>query len=212
MKNYQYYFFDMDGTLVDSEPLKGQALALACKDFGASVDFNVYRQVMGQDWKTVTHHFFSVGNISPSLETFNIEFRRHYEALLTKELTLITGVEQYLQVLKQQGKTLAVVSSAATWMVEHILDALKLNHVFDLIITQEDVIKHKPDPQAYLLALKRLNASAHDCVIFEDSNAGVTAGSLCGCDVIAVNHSFNGNNDLSAAMTSIQNYESLINE
>ncbi|MCR9698137.1 HAD family phosphatase, partial [Vibrio cholerae] len=45
LKDYEVYLFDMDGTLVNSEPLKGKALALACSDYGAHVDHNIYKDV-----------------------------------------------------------------------------------------------------------------------------------------------------------------------
>ncbi|MEK6212566.1 MAG: HAD family phosphatase, partial [Vibrio fluvialis] len=58
LKDCQAYLFDMDGTLVNSEPLKGQALALACQEYGQTVDHNIYKQVMGENWPMVTGHFF----------------------------------------------------------------------------------------------------------------------------------------------------------
>lgn len=66
LKEYQVYLFDMDGTLVNSEPLKGKALALACGDYGSNVDFNLYKEVMGESWSVVTGHFFTHANISPN--------------------------------------------------------------------------------------------------------------------------------------------------
>jgi beta-phosphoglucomutase-like phosphatase (HAD superfamily) len=77
------------------------------------------------------------------------------------------------------------------------------------VITQEHVTKHKPDPEAYVLALEKLNASPEQTVVFEDSNAGVLAGKASGCDVIAIEHDFNGKNDLSGAIANIQSYNEL---
>ena len=55
-------------------------------------------------------------------------------------------------------------------MVEKVLSKLDLQHSFDLVITKEDVARHKPDPEAYLLALSHLRVSANDTPVFEDSN------------------------------------------
>lgn len=49
MKDYDVYLFDMDGTLVNSEPLKGKALALACAEYGVNVDYSIYNDVMGEN-------------------------------------------------------------------------------------------------------------------------------------------------------------------
>lgn len=120
-----------------------------------------------------------------------------------------SGAKEYVEALKKSGKTCGVVSSAATWMVENILASLELENLFDLVITQEHVTKHKPDPEAYVLALEKLNASPDQTVVFEDSNAGVLAGKASGCDVIAIEHDFNGKNDLSGAIANIQSYDEL---
>jgi len=58
MKNYSAYLFDMDGTLVNSEPLKALALSETCGFFGNKVDFNIYKDVMGESWSNVTNYFF----------------------------------------------------------------------------------------------------------------------------------------------------------
>ncbi|MBW3698462.1 HAD family phosphatase [Vibrio sp. T187] len=210
MKDYQAYLFDMDGTLVNSEPLKGKALALACADYGASVDFNIYKAVMGESWPVVTGHFFTNAQISPNIDEFNQYFRAHYQSLLSSHLELTRGAKSYIEMLKESGKKCAVVSSAATWMVESILTALELNNAFEVVITQEHVTKHKPDPEAYHLALSLLSVSPNDTLVFEDSHAGISAGVASGCDVVALKHEFNGCNDLSAAIQAIDSYEELV--
>ncbi|BCL72013.1 phosphorylated carbohydrates phosphatase [Vibrio nigripulchritudo] len=209
MKDYSAYLFDMDGTLVNSEPLKGKALSLACKDFGAEVDFNIYKRVMGESWAAVTTHFFEEGGISPDLDAFNLRFRKHYEGLLSQELALHSGAFNYLVYLKQSGKACALVSSAAPWMVEQILKSLQIESLFDVVITQADVSQHKPSPEAYLLALKRLDVSPEESVVIEDSAAGIEAGRSSGCDVFAIRHDFNAMNDFKNAKGVISSFEEL---
>lgn len=210
LKDYEVYLFDMDGTLVNSEPLKGKALALACADYDVQVDYNIYKDVMGENWQVVTGHFFDHAGISPGLADFNRCFRTHYERMLGEELELNIGAKSYIEHLKKEGKRCGVVSSAATWMVDNILTSLQLDHVFDLVITQEHVTKHKPDPEAYNLALQNLNVSAEHAVVFEDSTAGICAGRSSGCDVIAIKHEFNTRNDLSGALKSISTYDEVL--
>ncbi|WP_159650907.1 HAD family hydrolase [Vibrio atypicus] len=210
MNQYQAYLFDMDGTLVNSEPLKGLALAKACQDYGSDVESHIYKDVMGESWPVVTGHFFKHAAISPDLTEFNAHFRTHYEALLTSELQLNDGAKAYLIHLKSEGKVCGVVSSAATWMVDNILTALNLTELFDVVITQEDVSKHKPDPEAYYLALQKLDLSPETTLIFEDSAAGVSAGVLTGCDVVAIKHDFNGKNDLSQSKRLIESYAEMM--
>jgi len=206
LKDYQAFLFDMDGTLVNTEPLKGKALAIACGNYGQEVDFNIYKDVMGESWSIVTDHFFKQANISPDLTDFNHFFRDHFERLLSENLKLNHGAESYIKHLKLSGKKCALVSSAATWMVDNILNALHLKDAFQVVITQERVNAHKPDPEAFNLALSQLGIKPEHALIFEDSNAGVAAGQASGCDVVAIRHEFNGNNDLSGAIACIETF------
>ena len=199
----------MDGTLVYSEPLKGKALALACLEFGSSVDYHIYQEVMGEDWPTVTAHFFRQANITPDIDNFNQVFRAHYQDLLKHELELTLYAQDYLQKLKQEGYKLGVVSSAANWMLEQILQQLGLDAFFDIIICQEDVSQHKPHPEAYLVALDKLAIPASEVLVFEDSSAGIRAASAAGCDVIAIQHEFNIKNNLEGSLTSIRHFNEM---
>lgn len=209
MKNYSAYLLDMDGTLVNSEKLKGLALTKTCKHFGGEVDFNIYKEVMGNSWKFVTNYFFKHAQIYPNIEKFNQEFKIIYEELLSGELTLNPNVKELLGTIVEMGKKIGLVTSGNTWMVENILAKFNLLDIFDVIITGEDVTKHKPHPQAYLLALEILSISGNNVLVFEDSNAGLTAANKAKCDVVAFQHEFNGKNDLSLAMQIISDFNEI---
>jgi len=209
---YKAYLFDMDGTLVNSEPLKGKALALACTFYGEQPDYHIYQDVMGQDWPTVTQHFFKASKINPNSDEFNLHFKNHYQALLKEQLKLTKNVKPYLNHLKLKGYKIGLVSSAAGWMLEQILRQLALEEYFDIFISQEDVDKHKPNPEAYLLALEKLGLTPDKVMVFEDSYAGISAATKAGCDVIAINHEFNRYNDLSGAKASISDFSELLGD
>ena len=196
----------MDGTLVNSERYKGIALAEACNFFGGHVDLNIYKMVMGESWSVVTNHFFEAAKISPDLDEFNIEFRKVYQKLLFENLALNTNVKELLFKLADKGKKTGVVSSAATWSVDQVLAQLDLSEFFDVVITQEHVTKHKPDPEAYLLALDKLSLPGSEVLVFEDSNAGLVAANKANCDTIAFQHEFNTNNNLCLAIQVISDY------
>ncbi|SHO57795.1 Phosphorylated carbohydrates phosphatase [Vibrio quintilis] len=209
MKNYKAYLFDLDGTLVNSEPLKGRAIALTCHDYGFPVDYHLYQTVMGQHWSAVTAHFFQHAGFNPDQAEFDQKFRAHYEQLLARELALNPGVSDYLQSLQDAGQPCAVVSSGARWMVENILSAMQIAKIFSVVIAREDVTRHKPDPQGYLSALSQLGVAPQDALIFEDSAAGIESGIASGCDVVAFAHEFNANNDLSQAVQVISDYSQM---
>ncbi len=206
MKDYSAYLFDLDGTLVDSERLKGKALAETCRLFGGRVEASIYKEVMGESWFHVCNHFFKVAEIKPDVDKFNAKFKVIYQELLLKELLPNPNVKELLTKLKAKGKRLGVVSSAAPWMVDQILSQLELAEFFEIVITNEQVTKHKPDPEAYLLALKMLSLSGADVLVFEDSNAGLISAGKAGCDTVAFRHEFNVNNDFGAVIQVISDF------
>ncbi len=210
MEGYSAYLFDMDGTLVNSEKIKGKALAETCKRFGGEVDVNIYKLVMGKSWEFVANHFFEKAKIQPEIEDFNTKFRPIYEQLLLKELALNPNALELLLKLKSDGKRMGLVSSASRWMVDHIISQLDLSNFFEVIVTKENVLKHKPDPEAYLLALEKLSLPTSEVLIFEDSNSGLVAASKADCDTIAFKHEFNINHDLSSALQIISDYKELL--
>lgn len=199
----------MDGTLVDSEKLKGKALAETCILLGGQVKIDVYKAVMGQSWEFVANHFFKKAKINPKMEVFNLEFKKIYQELLFKELIPNLNSVALLTRLKVKGKKMGVVSSATKWMADQILLQLNLTDFFDFVITKEDVANHKPHPEAYLLALEKLSLPSSEVIIFEDSEAGLIAASKSNCDSIAFKHAFNANHDLSLALRAISDFNEI---
>jgi|ERR1700730_952722 HAD superfamily hydrolase (TIGR01509 family) len=204
------YLFDLDGTLAASEALKARALAQACVSYGAEANYPIYADVMGEDWPTVTRHFFERYTFSPEFDEFNDRFRGFYLDLIEAEISATHGAIQFVSDTRNSGIKVGVVSSAATWMVERVLSKLDLQNSFDLVITREDVTRHKPDPEAYLLALSRLRLSAKDTIVFEDSSAGLKAATAAGCRCIAVRHAFNSKHDFSGAFREIESFSEVL--
>lgn len=210
MKKYLAYLFDMDGTLVDSERLKGQALVETCSLFGGSIKVDNYKAVMGESWENVASYFHTKAQIDPDLHQFNAEFKKIYQELLFQKLATNPHAAELLTGLKSKGKKIGVVSSAFSWMVEQILSQLAITHFFDIIISKENVTKHKPDPACYLLALDQLALPASEVLVIEDSNSGLLAAQRAKCDSIAFKHEFNVNHDFSLATRVISDFEELL--
>ena len=211
LNKYKAHLFDLDGTLVASEKLKGKALAMTCSKYmkhdEQELDFNIYKAVMGESWEIVINHFFSIAKISPQHSEFNTTFRSIYEKLLHDEAELTAYAKEYILSLKKENRKIGIVSSAATWMVNQLLKQLDIASLFDVLIAREHVTKHKPDPEAYQLALSQLSMTCEEVLIYEDSWAGLTAANAAGCDAIAVRHDFNIENDLSLAMNVITAFD-----
>ena len=188
--------FDLDGTLANTEVLKAQGISLALRHFGGMVNPGIYKQVMGQSWETVTNKFFQRANIKIPLAEFDPIFRENYSTLIDT-LEKDAGVENLLRLLKSQNYKLGLVSSAAPWMIDKILSRLEFTQVFDAIVSGDDVKNHKPDPEAFLLSLQKLQADPATTIVFEDSEPGFKAAHAAGLKVYGIRHEFNDDHDFS---------------
>lgn len=196
----------MDGTLVNSEKLKGLALSKTCRLWGGRADVDAYKTVMGENWEKVRNHFFEEAHIKPNTESFDREFKRICQELLADKLEPNPNVVQLLSELKNQGKKLGLISSAFNWMVEQVLMQVNLIGFFDIVISKEQVTQHKPHPEAYRIALEKLGLQGPEVLVFEDSFAGVTAAHKANCDVVAFRHEFNIKHDFSQSIQEISDY------
>lgn len=197
--------FDLDGTLMMSEPMKARALAETCATFGASADADAYASVMGSDWPTVVGHFTRTYDFEPDLAEFDRRFRIAYERL-SPEIVETPGASRLLSDLAARGVAVGVVSSAPLWSVRQLLSQLVFDGSFACIITREDVAEHKPSPAPYLAGLTRLGHAAADVLVFEDSEAGLRSAQSAGCQAVAVRHEFNRQHDFSSAAREITDF------
>lgn len=204
-------FFDLDGTIADTEILKAQALSLAVQHFHGNSRPEIYKNVMGKSWEIVTSYFFQESQINIELEIFNPVFRKFYIQLIEEQLKDTRSITAYINILKNNEYKIALVTSASPWMVEHVLQKLNLQNKFDLIITNADTVNHKPDPEGYFLAIKKLNANLDFSFAFEDSESGFQAANKAGLKTYGVKHEYNGNHNFDMCLKTIGSFNECLN-
>lgn len=178
--------FDLDGVLVDSKKAHIKAFKQLCKNKGINLTNEELNHVFG----FTTESSIAVicrrrGLTCPVVEW--AEEKRQIALKLLKKSKSFPGVESFLKYLKPKYK-LALASSSSVPEVEAVLNNLK--KYFDHITTREQVKKHKPDPQIYLLTARKLGIKPADCVVIEDSIAGVESAKRAGMFCIAVLNSY----------------------
>jgi pseudouridine-5'-monophosphatase len=178
--------FDMDGVLLDTEPLYTVAYDRLLAPFGAHLDRETKLEVMGRKAIESAEHVLTKFEIPLSPEEF---LQRRVPVLneLFQETVAIPGVETVVRHLKEAGKPLAIATSSS----RSVFELKTKNHVwfdlFDKIVCGDDpdVAAPKPAPDIFLLAAQRLGLSAVACAVFEDSPSGVQAALAAGTRVIA---------------------------
>lgn len=177
---------DLDGFLINSEELYLEANKIYFKQFNFEFTEELHRQGTGKkfaDWiKTVI-------SIDKSGEKILKERNVVFFDLVRKELKLLPGAKEFLELVRKNFKTALVTSSKKDY-VDLVFDLTSINNYFDLVITGEEITKGKPDPESYLLAAKKLETAASECAVFEDSPAGILAGKNAIMKVIAIPSQF----------------------
>ncbi len=187
MKTYDGYLFDADGTLFDSRELIIQSYIAVAEWMGlptpdrdaiaATTGLPMPEQlriVLGQDHD----------------ETFYRNAEALYSSLVmagaATRLSLFPGIKDGLERLKERGVRLAVVTSRRRPSLEYFLASLGVLRLFDVIVTAEDTVKHKPGPEPVLLALDNLSLAPDRCVYVGDAIFDVQCGSAAGVDTVLV--------------------------
>lgn len=178
-------FFDMDGTLIDSEPLSDILILQVLEKFNLPApDFSL-AEFHGTTWASVEARL--VG-LYPQLagEALAARLEQDFHALLVTELPpLIRGARRALQ-LASAASPVGVVSSSPRKTIEAVLERAGVTDLCTVVIGAEDVQRPKPDPQCYLLAAGRAAVDPPHCLVFEDSSAGIQAALAAGMETIGV--------------------------
>ncbi len=210
LKNKIAAIFDLDGTLVNNEPVKGEALAETCRRHGGRSEGEIYKEVVGNRYEVVRNYFCENAQISIDDDAFDNTLKEVYLDLLKTEVDLTDGAGEFLDSLKINHLKTGLVSSAQRWMVNSVLKRFSMDSVFDLKIVREDVQNHKPSPEAYLLALEKLKLEKNSVIVFEDSSSGLVAAQEAGCEVIAIRHAYNQHQVFSSALMEIESFKEIM--
>jgi HAD superfamily hydrolase (TIGR01509 family) len=166
--------FDMDGTLVHSDPVHLRAFAEILGAEGITIDEDLYRSsIIGHTnesiFATLLPHL-PVSAHEAFADRKEAAFRR-----LALELEPVAGLADLLDWADKRDIKIALVTNAPLLDATHMLDVLGLTERFEVKITIDQVTRGKPDPLPYLTALERLGIAAAEAVAFEDSPSGMKA-------------------------------------
>lgn len=176
--------FDMDGTLLDSEPLTEHAIFAFLKEHGIheAVDGT---QFHGVTWNSIAATLKGLFPVLNHVEVASDLASVFHHALITEEPSPILGSPDAVKASSKRLKT-AVVSSSRIASIKLVVNRLGLNAHVHQIVGAENVQNSKPHPQCFQLAAERLGVSYERCLVFEDSIAGLTAARAAGMHTIAI--------------------------
>lgn len=178
--------FDMDGVVVDNHRYHFQAWMEFAKKHKFELNDQIYRDKF--NGKTNADLFRMIfGSISPEeMNNLADEKESLYQQLYYPHMEVLKGLYQFLEKLARQKIKVALGTSAPPMNVDFVLDKLKLRPSFSVIVDGTMVTKGKPDPEVYQTCCRKLGLSPVECVVFEDSIAGLESGARAGCHVVGV--------------------------
>jgi HAD superfamily hydrolase (TIGR01509 family) len=177
----------MDGVLIDSGAHHRQAWRALLAELGAEpADPEHWRLTIGRPSEEAIP--LLLGRRVSGAEARRLARRKRdlYQERAQAGLEPVPGVREFLESLARLGVPRAVGTSASRWDAERLLDDLGLLRHFDIVVTADDVLLGKPDPEVWTQAARRLKAAPAHCVIFEDSVVGVQAARRAGMRAVGV--------------------------
>ncbi len=193
--------FDFDGVIADTEPLHLKAFQLTLKEKGIELsDEDYFENYLAYDDKTLFKELLkdrNYGHNEAQISDFMNRKSEHFENVLKGNNLVLEGVPEFIS--EVSGKyPLAIGSGAIRSEIIDILESGGLREHFEIIVSADEVINCKPDPEVFIEALRRLNnldsvseeISPQECLVIEDSTSGIKAAHSAGMKCLAITNSY----------------------
>lgn len=193
--------FDFDGVIADTEPLHLKAFQLTLREKGIELsDEDYFENYLAYDDKTLFKELLKDRNYEHNeaqISDFMNRKSEHFENVLKGNILVLEGVPEFIS--EVSGKyPLAIGSGAIRSEIIDILESGGLREHFEIIVSADEVINCKPDPEVFIEALRRLNnldsvseeISPQECLVIEDSTSGIKAAHSAGMKCLAITNSY----------------------
>ncbi len=207
MKHIQAVIFDLDGLMIDSEPLSMKAWGTLLAEYGVELGLEDFKSTIGLD------SYASARLLKERLElTENVEHLVDRSEMIRLEIieneaVPVDGLEDLLELLRGKGLKLGMASNSPSDYVDAALGAIKMRHFFECVVSVDHVSKGKPAPDPYLAAAECLAVEPGNCLAIEDSPSGMRSALAAGMRCVVI-----PNADLEASdfVGANARYESLV--
>ena len=185
IKNYKGVIFDLDGTLINSMPYHALAWKQVAYEHGFDIDVNDIYAMGGSASRDIAAFYKNKGEPVGDID----EYVKRKIAIFQENIPKIEVFQKIFNELKEAkslGIKIAIGTGTRTANATRILKEKDLFDYIDALVTADDVTRHKPNPDTFLVAAKRLELEPQDCLVFEDGQLGIKAALRGGFDCIEV--------------------------
>ena len=193
--------FDLDGTLIDSEMLWVESLWLCLGDMGASISIGEATDIVyGRSWIAICEDLRArFPELDIDIDALEKEMSVRMMRLQRERETIVIGGSVRLLKALSVSMPVCIVSGSPVGDIERALDLLNIHADIDFFLGASDYPIGKPDPSGFLMAAERMGIPPAECVVFEDSTAGVRAAKNAGMICVALSRPAAPPQDVSAA-------------
>jgi HAD superfamily hydrolase (TIGR01549 family) len=207
----QTVIFDMDGVIVDTEPLHQKAYREHFSELGITVSDAMYASFTGNSTKNVYQKIKENFNLPQEVSDLINQKRAIFKAIFdhTNDLYLLDGVEELMKDLYNNKVQLILASSSAKATIHQIFTKFNLHSYFAHIVSGEDFPLSKPNPEIFIKAVALSGNKANECVVIEDSTNGIRAANAAGIFCIGYKSLHSKLQDYSTANYVIEHFNEL---
>jgi HAD superfamily hydrolase (TIGR01509 family) len=184
----QAFIFDLNGTMIDDMEYHTRGwLHLLNDDLGGHFTWDeVKPQMYGKNADVLVRMFGAGKFTDEEMARLSLEKERRYQEVFFPHLALLPGLRDFLEKAYLQNIPMAIGSAAIPYNIDFVLDNLNIRHYFKAIVSADDVVFSKPNPETFLKAAQLLNVEQADCLVFEDVPKGVEAAQNAGMNAVVL--------------------------
>jgi HAD superfamily hydrolase (TIGR01509 family) len=187
---FRALLFDLDGVLLDSEPLHKEAKREAFARLRRTVPERHFLDFRGRTDEAFAEIVGSELGMTPEERTEVLRLKHALFAEGERRIPPVPGALSFLSAARGRYEKLALATSAIPRLQAFAFDHLGLHPFFDAVVNAADITRPKPDPEPYLLAAARVGVAPEACLVIEDSRNGILSGLAAGCAVAALTTSY----------------------
>ena len=187
MKSEFAVIFDMDGVLVDNNPVHVEAWKVYADRLGFELtEKKIRNDLYGRTNADAFRRLYRDDLTEAEYKLLSQEKEALYREMYLPTIKEVPGLQLFLDAMKSYNVQMAIATSAIPENVDFVTKQLNIASYFNVVVNETHVTKGKPDPQVYTLTAKKLGYDPANCVVIEDSMSGVLSGLAAGCKVIGL--------------------------
>jgi beta-phosphoglucomutase len=182
------FIFDLNGTMINDMPYHTKAWQyLLNNDLGGNFTWDEIKpQMYGKNPEVLVRMFGPERFTMDEMVSLSLEKEKRYQEEYLPYLELLPGLHDFLESAYQKGIPMAIGSAAIPFNINFVLDNLNIRHYFKVIVSADDVVLSKPNPETFLKAASLLNVAPENCTVFEDVPKGAEAAANAGMDAVVI--------------------------